>query len=248
MGEDRTEKLGLAEALAHQRLKDLPKDDLPRERFLKLGEQALSDAELLALFFGTGAVGLNVMEMSKLLLARYGGSLNQLSRAPVPELMRQHGVGEAKAIHLAAALAIGRRMAAEQFVDQPMSNAQDVATLLGPQLRRLSQESLRVVLLTARLTLLSVQEIHLGSISEVTADVRDVLRPVIVHGAYAFTVVHNHPSGDVTPSTADRAFTRRMNDVAGLMQTQLLDHIIIGQPSPAFPNGYFSFREHGLLR
>ncbi len=225
----------------------MAKSDMPRERFLALGEQALSVAELLALFFGTGTAGLNVVEMSKALLARYGNSLSQLSRVDVPELMQQKGVGEAKAIHLAAALALGKRMAAERFVNRPIDTPEAIAELLGPEMRMLAKESLRVVLMTTRLTLMSVQEIHLGSVNEVTANVRDILRPVIVHGAYAFSVVHNHPSGDCSPSGADRQFTRRIKDAAELMQARFVDHVILGQVSEAYPQGYFSFREHALV-
>jgi DNA repair protein RadC len=225
----------------------MAKADMPRERFLALGEAALSDAELLALFFGTGTAGLNVVEMSKVLLARYGNSLAHLSRAGVPELMTQKGVGEAKAIHLAAALALGRRMAEEKFVDTPVDSPLAIAQLLGHEMKMLSQESLRVVLMTTRLTLMCVQEIHIGSVNEVTANLRDILRPVIVQGAYAFTLVHNHPSGDASPSGADRHFTRRVKDAAELMQTRFVDHVILGQVTAACPQGYFSFREHGLI-
>lgn len=225
----------------------MAKEDMPRERFLALGERALSDAELLALFFGTGTAGLNVLEMSKALLARYGGSLSQLSRVDVSELMQQKGVGEAKAIHLAAALALGKRMAAERFKTTPVENPKDLADLMGPEMRMLAQESLRVVLLNTKLRLISVQEIHLGSVNEVNANIRDILRPVIVQGAYAFSLVHNHPSGDPSPSSADRQFTRRVKEAAELMQSKLIDHVIIGNVSDGHPHGYFSFREHGLL-
>jgi DNA repair protein RadC len=246
VGEDRSEEL-IATAPASTRLKDMAKADMPRERFLALGEKALTDAELLALFFGTGTAGLNVVEMSKALLARYGNSLNQLSRLDVPELMQQKGVGEAKAIHLAAALALGKRMAVERFENIPIDTPETLAALLGPEMRMLAQESLRVVLMTTKFTLMSVQEIHLGTVNEVTASIRDILRPVIVHGAYAFSLVHNHPSGDVSPSGADRHFTRRVKDAADLMQVRYVDHVILGQVSDAYPQGYFSFREHSQL-
>jgi DNA repair protein RadC len=256
VGQDRTEELTQPpEAAAaasvispgSTRLKDLRKEDLPRERFLAHGEQALSNAELLALFFGTGTQGLNVLEMSKALLAKYGHSLQQLSRAQVPELTAQKGIGEAKAIHLAAALALGRRMAAEHFLDHPVDTPSDVANLLGPEMRMLAKESLRVVLMTTRFTLLSVQEIHRGTVNEVLASIPDILRPVITHSAFAFTLVHNHPSGDPTPSNADRHLTRRVKEAADLMNLRFLDHVILGQPTSQSPHGYFSFREQSLL-
>jgi DNA repair protein RadC len=128
-----------------------------------------------------------------------------------------------------------------------MDSPDAMADLLGPEMRALSKESLRVVLITTRLTLLRVEEVHLGSVNEVSAHVRDVLRPVITSDAFGFSVVHNHPSGNPEPSSADRVFTRKLKEVAELMQCRFLDHIIIGQASEYAPKGYFSFREHGML-
>ena len=245
MGEDGTEKLTLAEVRS-TRIKDLPLEDRPREKMLLRGVEVLSDAELLAIFFGSGVVGMNAVEMARTLLHKYG-SLTALSRLEVSQLMEQKGIGEAKAIHLAAALALGKRLAHDRFRETPMNTPADLAELLGPEMRLLSQESLRVVLHTTRLTLLSVHEVHLGSVNEVTAGVREILRPVIVQGAYAFSLAHNHPSGDAEPSAADRKFTNRLKEVAEIMQIRFLDHVIIGQPSSRFADGYFSFREHGLM-
>lgn len=244
MGENDAE--GLAETPVPRRMKDLPPEDRPREKMLLRGIDSLSDPELLAIFFGSGVVGMNAVEMARLLLKKYG-SLTALSRLEVKQLMEQKGVGEAKAIHLAAALALGKRLAHEKFRDTPLDTPAAIAQLLGPEMRILPQESLRVVLHTTRLTLLSIQEIHIGSVNEVSANISEILRPVIVQGAYAFSIAHNHPSGDPEPSVADRNFTRRIKDAASVMQIRFLDHVIIGQPGAKFPDGYFSFREVGLI-
>lgn len=210
------------------------------------GPGGLTDAELLAIFFGSGVVGANVIEVSRQMLRRYG-SLTAISRCGVTELMQQKGIGQAKAIHLVAACELGRRLAQERFKEDPLDTPQALAALLGPEMRMLNRESLRVVLLNARLKHMTTEEISLGSISEVTAHVNMILRPVLVHAAPAFAVVHNHPSGDATPSQADRAFTRRLREAAEIMQVRFLDHIIIGQQGAGCPEGYFSFREAGLL-
>lgn len=234
------------ERAASVRIKDMDDSERPREKLLEKGIDSLSDDELLAIFFNTGVVGMNVVELSRGLLKKYG-SLTALSRASVQELMQNKGIGQAKAIHLAAALGLGKRLAYAKFKETPMDTPRAMADLLGPEMRLLNQESLRVILLSTRLTLISVQEIHLGSVNEVSANVRDILRPIIVQGAYAFGIAHNHPSGDPEPSAADRNFTRRIKEAAELMQLKFLDHIIIGQCGAQYPDGYFSFREHSLV-
>ena len=141
MGENDAE--GLAETpIGPRRMKDLPLEDRPREKMMHRGMDSLSDAELLAIFFGSGVVGMNAVEMGRLLLQKYG-SLTALSRMEVKQLMEQKGVGEAKAIHLAAALALGKRLAHERFRETPMDTPAAIAQLLGPEMRMLPQESLR---------------------------------------------------------------------------------------------------------
>lgn len=248
MGENSSEKL--AESPHPRRvspkIKDMPKEEWPREKLMARGADSLTDAELLALLFGSGVAGMNVVDMSRSLIAKYG-SLTALSRVELKELMSHKGIGPAKAVHLAAALALGKRLAHQRFNDQPLDTPQALADLLGPEMRILAKESLRVVLLNTKLTLISVQEVHIGSVNEVTANIQEILRPVIAHGAYGFTLAHNHPSGDPTPSAADHNMTRKLNEACKIMQMRLFDHIIIGQPTTAHPEGYYSFREHGLL-
>lgn len=223
----------------------MPKSDRPREKMLSSGLGVLKDEELLAILFGTGTQGLNAIEMGKALITRYRG-LHELSRLSVETLQEQKGIGQAKAIHLAAIFELGKRLAREKYDTVKMDSAGAVLGLLGAEMRAEPHEVLKVVLLNTRLTLVGVAELTRGTLNETVAHPRDVLHHVITRRAHAFIVVHNHPSGDPQPSTADRNFTRRLREASEIMQVSFLDHIVIGLPSQNHP-GYFSFRESGVL-
>jgi DNA repair protein RadC len=122
-----------------------------------------------------------------------------------------------------------------------------VYQFIGPELQALGHESVRVILLTTRLTLLRTDEVFRGSLNECTATPRDLLRKALIHNAYAFILIHNHPSGDPTPSDADRRITRRLREAADATGLLLQDHVIIGTPAESRPLPYFSFKEHGML-
>lgn len=227
------------------RIHDLPATERPREKLARLGAGALSDAELLALFFRSGSRGASAIDLGRRLLERFG-SLRELSRSSVSELMATPGIGSAKASELAAAFELGSRLAREQWSESRIDSPEAVCALVGAEMRSLRQESLRILLLNTRFGLIRVEEIFRGSINESIAHPREILRAAIIHSAHAFIVVHNHPSGDPSPSEADRSFTRRLASVAGEVQIQMLDHIIIGLPVNGGPP-YFSFREAGLV-
>lgn len=232
-----------------QRIHDMPEAERPREKLARLGAAALTDAELLAIFLRTGISGLNAVDMGRALLQRFGNKWHQLSRLGVHELCTLEnfkGIGEAKAIHLVATFELARRLAREEYSTETFDQPAPVIQLLAAEMRAEPQEVLKVLLLDTRLRLLGVEEITRGSISETVAHPRDVLHHVIRRRAHGLIVVHNHPSGDPSPSTADRTFTRRLRESADTMQVVLVDHIIIGLPSSAGP-GYFSFREYGML-
>jgi DNA repair protein RadC len=173
-------------------------------------------------------------------------SLNALSRLSVEQFQEQKGIKEAKALHLAAAFELGKRLARESYDGKPMNQPEAVLALLGAEMRAEPQEVLKVILLSTRLTLKGVEEVTRGSINETVAHPRDVLHHVVRRRAHGFIIVHNHPAGDPNPSTADRNFTRRLREASEIMQVSFLDHIIIGLPS-AVHRGYFSFRENGVL-
>lgn len=227
------------------RIRDLPAEERPREKLLRNGPSSLSDPELLAIFLRVGTAGRSAIDLAREILQRFD-SLVGLSRAGFAELARVKGIGLAKAAQLAAAAELGNRLARERLKSQPMNEPALVYDLLGPEMRALRQECLRVILLDTRHHLMRVQEITRGTLDESLAHPREILRECIVHSAYGFILVHNHPSGQSTPSQADREMTRRIQRASAEIGIHLVDHIIIGGPQEA-QDPYFSFREFGLL-
>ena len=228
------------------RIHDIPENDRPRERLLRLGPQALSDAELLALFINTGTKGENALQIGQRILSEYGSILD-LSRLDPAALTEIKSLGPAKAAKLAAAFELGRRSREASQSDIVLNEPNLIYKFIGPELQALGHESVRVILLTTRLTLLRTDEVFRGSLNECTAAPRDLLRKALIHNAYAFILIHNHPSGDPTPSDADRRITRRLREAAEATGLLLQDHLIIGTPSESRVLPYFSFKEHGML-
>jgi len=233
-------------ASRNERIPDLPDDEKPREKLIQRGPPALTDAELLAIFFGTGLPGLNAIEMGKELIRQFG-SLQALSRRSVEDLRAVKGIGPAKATQLAAIFEFGKRLAIERRSESPLDSPEAVYDLLGPTFTALEHESLQVLLLNTKYHLIRIQEISSGGLNECLAHPREILRPAITHSAYAFILVHNHPSGDPSPSNADRKLTRQVSQACQHVGIEMLDHIIIGSPSTRSGQGYFSFRETGLM-
>jgi DNA repair protein RadC len=231
--------------MATLRIQELPDEDRPREKLLKQGAASLSDSELIAILLRTGTVGANAIDVARELLLR-NQSLTALSRRGAKEIAAVKGIGLAKAMQLAAAFELGKRLAQESPARGRLDTPELLYEFLGAEMRMLSKESLRVVLLDTRLHLMRVEEVSLGSLSECIAHPREVFRPAIVHSASAVVLAHNHPSGDPTPSAADIQMSRRMAEAARLLQIRLLDHIILGQPSEQ-RRPYYSFKEAGLL-
>ncbi|HEU0209336.1 MAG TPA: DNA repair protein RadC [Candidatus Udaeobacter sp.] len=227
------------------KIHEMAEDERPREKLAAHGARALTDAELIAILLRTGVSGANAIEVARQLLEKYG-SLTGLSRCSVEELSKIKGVKFTKAVQLVAAFGLGDRLARERWVKQKIDSPELANELVGPEMRRLQKESLRVILLDTRYHLIRVEEISLGSINESIAHPRDVFRPALISSAYAVIVAHNHPSGDPSPSQTDHGLTRRLAEAAELLQIKLLDHIIIGAPADASP-GYFSFKEAGVL-
>ena len=227
------------------RIHDMPQDERPREKLAKLGASALDNAELMALFLSTGTRGRSAIEIGRDLIRKYG-SLGALGGLPVAELAKEHGLGLAKASKLAAAFELGCRVAREQVRNTPLDTPELIHEFFGPQMRHLAQEQVMVAVLDARLRHISSTVVSIGTVSESAAHPREILRPVITRGAHGFVLIHNHPSGDPSPSRADEAVTRRLLDAARMMQVVFLDHVIIGKPA-AGRSPYFSFREAGVI-
>ncbi len=227
------------------RINDLPLGERPREKLVSLGPAALSNAELMALFISTGTKGRSAIDIGRDLLMKYG-TMGALGSLPVSELAREHGIGIAKASKLAAAFELGTRVAREQIIEVTLDCPERIHELFGPQMRHLPQEQVICVTVDTRLHHQSTTIVSVGSVSESSAHPREILRPVITRGAYGFILIHNHPSGDPSPSRADHSVTKRLADAAALMQVEFVDHLIIGKPSPGRPP-YFSFREAGCI-
>jgi len=200
---------------------------------------------LIAILLRNGIAGANAIEVARELLKRLG-SQRGLSRCSVDELAKISGVGFAKAVQLAAAFDLVNRLAREALANQKIDSPELVNELVGGEMRMLRKEAMRVVLLDTRYHLIRVEDVSSGTVNESIAHPREIFRPAVIASAYAVNVVHNHPSGDPSPSQADHSLTRRLSEAAELMQIKLLDHIIIGAQSGT-GTGYFSFKEAGVL-
>lgn len=223
----------------------MPYDQRPREKLASLGPAALDNSELMALFISTGTKGRSAIDIGRELLAKYG-SMGALGGLPVMELAKEKGLGLAKASKLAAAFELGTRVAREQLRDVPLETPEQIYDFFGPQLRHLMQEHVVVAVVDPRLRHIGTTVVAIGTVNESNAHPREILRPVITRGAYGFILLHNHPSGDSSPSRADEVATRRIQEAAKLMQVTFLDHLIIGKPSTGrLP--FYSFRAAGLL-
>jgi len=227
------------------RIQELPAQDRPREKLAAQGAEALSDSELIAILLRTGVPGANAIDVARQLLTQYG-SLRGLARSNVAELSKIKGVGPAKAVQLAAAFGLAARLARETLVRQRLDTPELIYELLAAEMQALKRESLRVILLDTKFQLMRIETVSEGSLNESIAHPREIFQPVLIYGAYAVVLVHNHPSGDVSPSQADHQLTRRIRQAAEILQIRLLDHVIIGTAD----NGrqpYFSFKEAGLF-
>lgn len=221
-------------------IRDLPAQERPRERLRLAGAGQLSNPELLAILLRTGMVGQNVMQLSARVLSEFDG-LAGLARASFGELCRMDGVSQAKACQVLAALELGRRAAGPTPADRPaIREPEDVYHLLRPQMAHLEQEQLRILLLNTKHEVLLVREIYQGTVCAASVRVAEVLRPAIRENCPNVIIVHNHPSGDPTPSPEDTSVTRRIRESAELLDIELLDHVVIGA------RGFVSMKERGL--
>lgn len=199
----------------------------------------------MALFISTGTKGHSAIDIGRALLAKYG-SMAALGGLPVAELSREKGLGLAKASKLAAAFELGARVAREQLRDCPLDSPGRIHDFFAPQLRHLAQEHVYVAVVDTRLRHISTALVSVGTVNETTAHPREILRPVITRGAYGFVLIHNHPSGDPSPSRADGVITRRLVEAAEIMQVKFIDHVIIGRASEG-REPFYSFRQAGVV-
>lgn len=212
----------------HVRIKELPSSEQPRERLRDYGSNALSDAELLAILLRTGLQGMNVIQLAQKILRDHGGWVG-LQRLSFEELTHIHGLGEAKAAQVKAALEIARRLVIAGPDRTQITSPADVANLLMVEMSFLEQEHLRVVLLNTKNHVLKIETVYIGSINSSAVRVGEVFKTALKQNAAAVIIVHNHPSGDPTPSPEDVAVTRQLVEAGKLLDVDVLDHLVIGQ-------------------
>jgi DNA repair protein RadC len=215
--------------------------DLPRERLALHGSEALSDAELLALLLRTGGGGVDVLTVAARLLSLRGG-LQGVARSSARELAQVPGVGPAKAATVLAALELGRRLAGRRLrPGAALRGPEDVYRHYHPNLRHVHQERFFAVLLDGRHRVLGHEVVSQGTLTASLVHPREVFRPALRACAAALILVHNHPSGDPTPSAEDRDVTSRLARAGEILGVRVVDHVVVAE------RGYCSLREEGLL-
>lgn len=223
------------------KISDWPEDERPRERFLNLGAEKISDVELLAILLRTGNADSTAIDLARHLLKTFG-SFRGLDTHSVSELCEVNGIGPAKAIIIKAALETGKRLYLEKFADnRKISSSQDIYDMYKLHSRDADREIFRIVMLTSRNQIISDKVLFEGSITESLVVPREVVKECINHSAAALIFIHNHPSGDPEPSTEDKKITKRLKLACELVGIRVLDHVIIGKDT------YFSFSDKGLF-
>ena len=229
------------------RLKDQPVSERPRERLIARGPDALTHAELIAILLRTGLKGANVVEIGRRLVSKYG-SLHALALATVDELKTESGVGPDKAATLVAAFALAKRMEQERREDSPvLDNPQAVVNYMRETNRLKGVEEFQVLLLNTRKRLIRLDVISHGTLDTILVHPREVFRTAILANAASIVLVHNHPSGDPTPSEADIKVTRDLIRAGQLLKIEVVDHVIIGRATEQRTKDYASLKELGYF-
>ena len=229
------------------RLKDQPASERPRERLVALGADALNHAELVGILLRTGLRGANAVEIGQQLVQKYG-SLGALAQASLDDLQTVKGIGRDKAVTLAAAFALARKMAKELRQDAPILDTPEaVANLMREDTRLRNVETFQILLLNTRRRLIQVAKIADGTLDTILVHPREVFKPAIAANAAAIILLHNHPSGEATPSEADIKVTRDLIRAGQLLKIEVLDHIILGRATRERPKDYMSLRELGYF-
>ncbi|SKB24669.1 RadC family protein [Maribacter arcticus] len=223
-------------------IKNWSDDDKPREKLVHKGRSVLSDAELIAILIGSGSRAESAVELSKRILASVDNNLNELGRLSIKQLMTFKGIGEAKAVSIAAALEVGRRRRGEDAAKiDKIGSSQDVYHLLQPILGDLEHEEFWILFLNNSNKVLHKAQLSKGGITGTLVDVRLVMKQTLELGAVAIILVHNHPSGTLRPSAADKQITQKIKTASETLDVKVLDHLIITQKS------YYSFADEKIL-
>lgn len=218
------------------------KDDRPREKLLSKGSETLSDSELLAILIHHGSKEKSAVDLAKEVLRLGKNNLNELGKVSIKELMKIKGIGEAKAITIAAALELGRRRQAGNSLEKPIiSNSSDVANYLQTILKDYRHEVFAVIFLNRANKINHFEIVSKGGITGTVADPRIILKKALEEDAVNVILCHNHPSGSLKPSKADEELTTKIKEAAKYFDIKVIDHIIVSD------NGYYSFADEGLL-
>ena len=217
-------------------------DDQPREKLRDKGPQALSNAELLAILIGSGTPGTSAVELMQTVLNDCKNNLNTLGKMTISQLMDYKGIGEAKAITILAACELGKRRQQESPEERPdLGTATRIYNHMHPQLQDLDVEEFWLLLMNQNHRLIKKVRIAHGGISEVTVDIRIIIREAVLSNATILAVCHNHPSGSLAPSTADNALTKSIHAACTLMRIMFMDHVIVTD------GAYYSYHEEGKI-
>lgn len=222
-------------------MKEMPATERPRERLLRAGAEALSSAELVSIILGTGVRGQTALSLAGSVMRAFGG-LRGIAAASTRDLAGHRGIGTAKAVQLKAAVELGRRAVTLEPEDLvQVSGPRDVASLLMGEMRYFDREHFRVVLLNAKHRIIDIVTVSVGCLDSSLVHPREVFKECLRRNSACIILVHNHPSGDPTPSTDDVAITRRLASSGLILGIEVLDHIIVGD------NRYSSLKEMGLM-
>ncbi len=224
-------------------IKDWAEDDQPRKKLVNKGANTLSNSELLAILINHGTHDLSAVDVAKALLQSVNNDLQKLAALSVQEMVKQHikGLGEAKAISIAAALEIGIRRAASATHREHITRSTDIADYLRASLEYRKKEVFVVVFLNRGNKIMHIEYISEGGLTGTVADPRVILKKALEHNATAMILCHNHPSGSLRPSNADELLTQKIKQAAAFLDIRIMDHIIVSS------EGYFSFADEGML-
>ncbi|NNG08761.1 MAG: DNA repair protein RadC [Arenibacter sp.] len=223
-------------------IKNWSDDDKPREKLLQKGRSVLSDAELIAILIGSGSRNESAVALSKKILASVDNNLNELGKLSIKQLQQFKGIGEAKAVSIAAALEVGRRRRGEEGRKvTKISSSKNVYDLLQPIMGELPHEEFWIVFLNNSNSVLQAGQLSKGGITGTLVDVRLVLKQALELGAVGLILAHNHPSGTLKPSEADKKITQKLKQASLALDIKVLDHLIITQKE------YFSFADENIL-
>lgn len=223
-------------------IKSWSSDDRPREKLRDRGRRALSDAELIAILIGSGSRNESAVSLAKRILIRAEHNLNTLGKLSIKQLMEFKGIGEAKAISIAAALELGRRRRESEGSQlDKVESSRSVYSLMHPLLGELPHEEFWVIFLNNANRVIKKTQISIGGMTGTLVDARIIMKAALEFGAVGIILVHNHPSGTLKPSQADKTVTDKIGKAGQLLDIKTLDHIIITE------HAYFSFADEGLL-